>query len=287
MNHLRLGHSPDSDDAFMFWALATDRVSVPGVQFTHELRDIETLNRWAREGRLEFTAISVHAYAYVHERYAILPHGASMGDGYGPMLVARPDTPHMTDGLRLGIPGELTSAFLALQLWRSARIPPEEPSNPTGLRYVVLPFDQIIEAVTAGDIDAGLIIHEGQLTYREHGLHVLVDLGAWWKERTDLPLPLGVNVIRTDLEPGLQRAVANAFQQSIVEGLANRQEALTHALQYSRGLPTPTADRFVGMYVNDWTVDMGVRGRRAIELFLAEASDRSLIPPIDGVSFVS
>jgi len=273
---IQLGHSPDSDDAFMFYGLAEHRVDGEGFEYEHILRDIETLNQWAREGRLEITAISVHAYAYVADKYAILTHGASMGDNYGPMVVTR--EPVGLDWLRdkrIAIPGTMTSAYLALRLCLGE------------FEYDVVPFDQIMEAVAAGKADAGLLIHEGQLTHERHGLHAVVDLGRWWHAETNgLPLPLGVNAVRRDLGPETMAALSRALKASIVYGLEHRTEALRHAMQYARGLETSTADTFVGMYVNDWTVDMGPRGRESIRLFLARAAERGIIPHPVQVDFV-
>jgi 1,4-dihydroxy-6-naphthoate synthase len=273
---LKLGHSPDSDDAFMFYGLAANRVDAEGLEFEHILQDIQTLNEWAREGKIECTAISVHAYAYVHDRYAILTHGASMGDGYGPMVVTR--SPMSLERLkteRVAVPGTLTSAFLALSLAL------EQPFD-----YVTIPFDKIMDAVHAGEVEAGLIIHEGQLTHRAQGLHTALDLGAWWKADTGLPLPLGVNAIRKDLPEDVQRRASRALKASILFGLQHRSEALEHAMQFARDMQRQTADTFVGMYVNDWTVDMGEAGKRSIRLFLGRAAERGLIPPLSAVEFV-
>lgn len=288
MLRLRLGHSPDSDDAFMFWGLASGRVTVPGIEFEHILRDIETLNEWALEERLEITAVSAHAYAYVHDRYLVLPHGASMGDGYGPKIVTREPVPAgWLAGRRIGIPGRMTSAFLAMGLWwaksrsSDARLTGSTPEP----EYVSLPFDQIMDAVKTHRVDAGLLIHEGQLTYGGLGLHEVVDLGGWWKGVTGLPLPLGINVIRADLPPEVIAAASQALRRSIEESLANRGEALAYALQFARGLPHATADAFVGMYVNNWTVDMGPCGREALQRFLSEASDAGLAPRVGEIRF--
>ncbi len=283
MTRLRLGHSPDSDDAFMFWGLASGRVTASGLEFEHILRDIETLNQWALEGRLEITAVSAHAYAFVADRYLILPHGASMGDGYGPKVVVRqPIAPEELAGKRLAVPGKLTSAFLAFLLWWHGR-----PSSSSGEppRYVVAPFDRIMEMVAAGEADAGLIIHEGQLTYGSLGLTQVLDLGEWWLAGTGLPLPLGLNVIRRDLPMDVSNAASQALRASILAGLENRREALEHALQFARGLPTETADQFVGMYVNDWTVDLGERGRTAVQRFLGDAASLGLVPPLPQTVF--
>lgn len=286
---LRLGHSPDSDDAFMFWGLASGRVRVPGLEFEHILRDIETLNQWAQEGRLDVTAVSVHGYAYVSDRYRVLPYGASMGDGYGPKLVAaREVSPPELSGRGVAIPGRLTSAFLAMRLWWRYSVAPKNmgmPSLPEP-RYDVVAFDRIMDAVEAGQADAGLLIHEGQLTYTGKGLKQLVDLGQWWKERTGLPLPLGINVVRRDLPPEIQTAVARGLQASIEAALEHRDEALTYALQFARGLPRTTADEFVGMYVNEWTRDPGDAGREAIRRFIAEGVKAGFVPSAGPVEYV-
>jgi 1,4-dihydroxy-6-naphthoate synthase len=272
----RLGHSPDSDDAFMFYALAEQKIPTEGFTFEHILRDIETLNQWAREGRLEITAISVHAYAYVADKYAILSHGASMGDNYGPMVVTR--EPVDLDWLRdkrIAIPGEMTSAFLGLRLLLG------------DFAYDVVPFDQIMEAVHAGRYDAGLLIHEGQLTHGVLGLHTVVDLGKWWHQQTNgLPLPLGVNAVRRDLGPERMATLSRVLKASIQYSLDHRAAALQHAMQYARGLSTETADTFVGMYVNDWTLDMGPRGQESIRLFLQRAAEQGIIPAEVPVDFV-
>lgn len=273
---LQLGHSPDSDDAFMFYGLAENLVDAGDLQFTHILQDIQTLNDWAREGRLECTAISVHAYAYVQERYAILTHGASMGDGYGPMIVAsQPLRVEDLLRLRIAVPGLLTSAFLALSLFL-----------PAPFDYVVMPFDAIMPAVARGEVDAGLLIHEGQLTHQSLGLYSIADLGRWWKEETGLPLPLGVNTIRKDLPWSVQTAASRALKASITYGLQHRQNALDHAMQFARDMETETADTFVGMYVNDWTVEMGDAGKRAIQLFLDRGAERGLVPSVGKIQFV-
>lgn len=273
---LQLGHSPDSDDAFMFYGLAEQKIDTEGLEFEHTLRDIQTLNEWAREGRLECTAISVHAYAHVHDRYAILSHGASMGDGYGPMVVTRdPMTPSELADRRIAVPGTLTSAFLALSLYLN------HPFD-----YIVVPFDRIMDAVHAGEVDAGLIIHEGQLTHKAEGLRTVVDLGAWWKDETGLPLPLGVNAIRKDLPREVQERASRVLKASIVYGLTHRAAALEHAMRFARDMEKQTADTFVGMYVNDWTVDLGEAGKRSIRLFLQRAAERGLTPPLKDVEFV-
>ena len=273
---VRLGHSPDSDDAFMFYGLAAGKVPTEGFSFEHVLRDIQTLNEWAREGKLEITAISVHAYAYVADKYAILNHGASMGDNYGPMVVTRePASIEWLRGKRVAVPGTMTSAFLALRLFLG------------DFEYDVIPFDQIMEAVRDGKAEAGLLIHEGQLTHTEFGLHKVVDLGEWWFQETGgLPLPLGVNAVRRDLGPETMAALSRVLKASITYGLEHREEALAHAMQYARGLETPTADQFVGMYVNDWTVDMGPRGRESIRLFLQRGHEQGVFADAVPVDFV-
>ena len=273
---MRLGHSPDSDDAFMFYALAEHKIPTEGFTFEHILRDIETLNQWAREGRLEITAISVHAYAYVADKYAILSHGASMGDNYGPMVVTRePADADWLRGKRIAIPGLLTSAYLALRLFLGE------------FEYEIVPFDQIMEAVQAGTYDAGLLIHEGQLTHGDLGLHSVVDLGKWWNQQTGgLPLPLGVNAVRRDLGPERMATLSRVLKASIQYSLEHRTLALQHAMQFARGLSTETADTFVGMYVNDWTLDMGPRGKESIRLFLQRAAEQGVIPAPVPVDFV-
>ncbi|HET8908473.1 MAG TPA: MqnA/MqnD/SBP family protein [Ktedonobacterales bacterium] len=273
---IRLGHSPDSDDAFMFYGLAEGHVDAEGLQFEHILKDIETLNQWALEGQLEITAISVHAYAYVADKYAILTHGASMGDNYGPMVVTRETVgPEWLKGKRIAIPGTMTSAFLALRLYLG------------DFAYDVMPFDEIMEAVHDGRAEAGLLIHEGQLTHGSLGLHSVVDLGKWWHERTGgLPLPLGVNAVRRDLGPDKMAQLSRILKASIVYGLDHRAEGLAYAMRFARGLPTETADQFVGMYVNDWTVDMGERGQESIRRFLREAVEQGIVSHEVPVDFV-
>jgi 1,4-dihydroxy-6-naphthoate synthase len=264
---ITVAHSPDADDAFMFYALATGKIGDPDFEFVHVLEDIQTLNERAFQGVYEVTAVSFHAYAHLTDRYALLPHGASMGDGYGPMVVARqPIRPEDLPGRRIAVPGPLTTAVLALRLWRP------------GLSEVVIPFDQILDAVAAGRVEAGLIIHEGQVTYAGLGFHKVVDLGEWWMGETGLPLPLGGNVIRKDLGPGLMRRVSQLLRESIRYGLAHREEALTHAMQYGRDLNRALADRFVGMYVNQWTLDYGERGREAVRRLLALGHERGILP---------
>jgi len=268
---ITVAHSPDADDAFMFYALAQGKVGDPDLEFVHVLQDIQALNERAFRGEYEVTAVSFHAYAYLADRYALLPHGASMGDGYGPMIVARaPLSPEALRGKRIAVPGRLTTAVLALDLWCP------------GLDQTVVPFDQIPDAVLANRVDAGLIIHEGQVTYQNQGLHKVVDLGEWWKGETGLPLPLGGNVIRKDLGPALMRRVSRLLRESIQYGLAHRTDALSHAMQYGRDLDASLADRFVGMYVNHWTLDYGEPGRQAVRLLLRRGHERGILPlPIE------
>lgn len=265
---IRVAHSPDSDDAFMFYALATDQIDTEGLTFVHELQDIETLNRRALQGELEVTAVSIHAYAYLSDQYALLPHGASMGERYGPRLVARePLSPDQVAGRTVAIPGTMTSAYLALKLF--------QPDVET----VVVPFDEIIEHVAAGKSDIGLIIHEGQLTYAADGLHLIADMGEWWSNRTGgLPLPLGGNAVRRDLGPELITKVSRILRKSIAFGLEHRAAALAHAGQYGRGLNDAQTDEFVGMYVNQRTLDYGADGRRALQLFLDQGFEAGIIP---------
>ena len=276
---IRVAHSPDADDAFMFWAMAAGKIDTAGRRYVHELGDIESLNRRALAGELEVTAVSLHAYAYLSDRYALLAHGASIGDRYGPRIVSREPPPAdpraaLRDRL-VAVPGELTTAFLALRMY--------QPST----RHVVVPFDQIEDFVAAGKADAGLLIHEGQLTYADRGLHLWADMGEWWYEETNLPLPLGGNVVRRDLGDELMRAVARDLKASIEYGLAHRAEALRHAQGYSRGLDAARTDRFIGMYVNTYTVDYGPVGRRAVEELLQRAHRAGLIPaPVD-LAFVT
>lgn len=272
---IHLAHSPDSDDAFMFYALADGRIDTEGLTYIHELQDIETLNRRALKAELEVTAVSIHAYAYLSGRYALLPHGASMGDGYGPRLVAKSGSDlKKLSGKRIAIPGMMTSAYLALRLY----LPEFEP--------VVIPFDEIEDAVARGDVDAGLLIHEGQLTYGDQGLHLIADTGKLWRDETGLPLPLGGNVIRKDIPDGLKRLISKHLRASIAYGLDNRRAALDHAMQYARGLDRSKADEFVGMYVNDWTLDYGDRGREAIRLFLKRGVASGIITGPVTVEFV-
>ncbi len=272
---IKVAHSPDSDDAFMFYALANDKIDTGELKFSHVLRDIESLNRAAFNLEYDVTAISFHAYAYLADKYALLPSGASMGDNYGPMVIARkPFTKEELKNQKIAIPGTMTTAYLALKLYT-----PE-------FEYEVVPFDQIIEQVSSGKFEAGLIIHEGQLTYERSGLHKIVDLGEWWFERTGLPLPLGGNVIRRDLEPGLRKRVSDLLKASIQYSLDHRKEALDYALQFARDLDASLADKFVGMYVNELTLDYGEAGRKAVELLLTEGYKAGVIPNQISIEFV-
>ena len=266
---VRIAHSPDSDDAFMFYALTQGRLDTSGLEISHVLRDIETLNRAAFEGTYEISAISFHAYAHLADRYTLMPSGASFGDGYGPVLVSRTGRRREEfPELLTAIPGELTTAALALRLWQPA------------VRTVVVPFDQILDEVRTGKVDAGVVIHEGQLTYQEEGLGAVADLGAWWKEETGDPLPLGGNGIRRNLDPGLSRRLCRLLAESIAYALDHRQEALDYAMRYARGLEDDPvrSDRFVAMYVNEWTRDYGAIGRRAVQRLLDRGHDAGLLP---------
>ncbi len=263
---IRIAHSPDSDDAFMFYGLASGGVPSPGFEIEHVLSDIETLNRRAFAGTYEITAVSFHAYAHLADRYLLLPHGASMGDRYGPIVVARVDGPSSTDNVRVAIPGELTTAFLALRLF--------DPD----VAWIVMPFDRIQDAVLEGEVEAGLLIHEGQLTYADEGLRKIVDLGEWWADRTGgLPLPLGGNLVRRDLGPAVIGALSRLLHDSIAYGLAHRGEAVEYSMQFGRGLDRARTDRFVGMYVNDLTLEYGDRGRAAVHRLLDDAHRAGLI----------
>jgi 1,4-dihydroxy-6-naphthoate synthase len=266
---IRLGHSPDSDDAFMFWGLASGTVE-SNFEFEHILRDIQTLNEWAMEGRLESTAISVHAFAYVADRYALLRHGGSFGESYGPMIIAKRQMSReeLADTV-IAVSGKLTSAFLQLNLWM--------PSP----KFEVIPFDEIMPAVKEGRFAAGVIIHEGQLTWQEEGLEVIEDFGKWWNRETGLPLPLGVNVVRKDLGDDAVREVSRVMRESISAGLNNRDKALDHALQFARGLDRETSDEFVGMYVNERTLDMGDEGIAAIRELLRRGAEAGIVPPVE------
>ena len=277
---LTLGHSPDPDDAFMFYALAKGLIPTHGFHFEHVLQDIQTLNERATRGELDLSAVSIHACAYVSGQYALLPSGASMGDGYGPMLVAKQNFAQAEVARkRIAVPGTMTSAFLALQLWLG------QPARE--FDHVVVPFDQIFRTVREGRADVGLIIHEGQLTYRNEGLVVCADLGAWWGQANDgLPLPLGGNVIHKRFEPAVRKQIADIVTASIRYSLEHRAEAVQHALQYARDMGRELADRFVGMYVNHWTLDYGERGREAIRRFLNQAFEHGLIPHRQELEFV-
>jgi 1,4-dihydroxy-6-naphthoate synthase len=287
---ITVGHSPDPDDAFMFHALAHNKIDTGPFTFRHELQDIETLNRRALRGELDVTAVSIHAYAFLLDKYALLPSGCSMGDRYGPMVVAkRPMTVSELNGVRIAVPGTMTTAFLTLRLlFQSGGLRP--PLAHEGLRpplaYEVVPFDQIIGKVADGKYDAGLIIHEGQLTFQNQGLHLVVDLGVWWMEKTGLPLPLGGNVVRRDLGPEVIKEISRLLKESIRYGLAHRDEALAYALNYARDMDKKLADQFVGMYVNDWTLDYGPRGREAVRRLLEEGHKAGVIPSPVAVEFV-
>jgi len=278
---IRVGHSPDPDDAFMFHALANDKIPTGNLKFIHELQDIETLNRRALNGELEVTAVSIHAYAFLLDKYALLPTGSSMGDKYGPMVVSRrrlvaKDLP----GLKIAVPGTLTTAYLILELLFDSL------HARNRLVYEVVPFDQIIAAVVDGKVDAGLIIHEGQLTFRDQGLNLVTDLGVWWQDKTGLPLPLGGNVVRKDLGEPTMKEISRLIRESINYGLTHRDEALAHALQYARDMGKDLADQFVGMYVNHWTLDYGERGRAAIRRLLDEGHRAGVIPSPVQLEFV-
>jgi 1,4-dihydroxy-6-naphthoate synthase len=273
---IHVAHSPDSDDAFMFYGLASGKVPSNGFELQHVLSDIETLNRAAFEGRYEITAVSFNAYAHLTDRYILLPHGASMGDRYGPVVVAKKDGPASLEGVRVAVPGEMTTAFLTLRLY--------DP----GVQYVVMPFDEIQEAVHAGEVAAGLLIHEGQVTYEEEGLRKIVDLGEWWADRTGgLPLPLGGNVIKRDLGPATIAKLSRLLHDSIAFGLDHRDEAVSYAMQFGRGLDKERTDRFVGMYVNGLTLDYGDRGREAVHRLLGDAQKAGLLPKPVTVEFAA
>jgi 1,4-dihydroxy-6-naphthoate synthase len=283
-----LGHSPDPDDAFMFYAIAKSKIDLRGYRFEHRLEDIQTLNERAIRGELHISAISIHAYAYVADKYALLPCGASMGDGYGPIVIrkqktlnAQRSTPNQDGDLREGlrnsviaVPGKMTSAYLALQLYLG------------DFKHVIVPFDRIFDTVKRGDADAGLIIHEGQLTYAKSGFQKIVDLGEWWKQETGLPLPLGGNVIRKDIPAEVRRNLCEIMRESIDFGLAHRDEAVRHALPYARDMNEKLADKFIGMYVNDFTRDYGEAGRAAIRRFLSDAHRAGYIDNLAEIEFV-
>jgi len=281
-----LGHSPDPDDAFMFYAMAANKIDLRGYRFKHQLEDIQTLNERAMRGELHISAVSIHAYAYVSDKYLLLPCGASMGDGYGPLVIEKHRTPnaeHRTSNEEererllnslIAVPGTMTSAFLALKLYLGE------------FNYVVVPFDQIFEAVRSGRADAGLIIHEGQLTYAHSGFAKLVDLGEWWKNRTGLPLPLGGNVLRRDIPLKIQSELSAILRQSIEFGLAHRAEAVQHSMPYARDMGSDLASKFIGMYVNEFTRDYGEVGREAIRRFLREARERGYVDREVSIDFV-
>jgi 1,4-dihydroxy-6-naphthoate synthase len=272
---ITLAHSPDSDDAFMFYGLATNKLETDGLKFAHTLRDIQSLNEDAKNGVFDVTAISFHAYAYVADKYALLPHGASIGDKYGPIVVSKePRKPEEIGDMVIAVPGELTSAFLALKIYSP------------DFKYKVVPFDQIIDTVKNGDADAGLLIHEGQLFYMQEGLDKVLDLGEWWHERTGLPLPMGGNAIKRDLGNDLMHQVSNALHRSIVYSMENREDALAYAMQFARDMPVELADRFVAMWVNDLTLDYGERGKEGVRRLLQEGYDAGVIPHMVDIEFV-
>lgn len=271
---ITVAHSPDSDDAFMFYGLATDKLDTGDLKFTHVLKDIQTLNEEAFRGTYDVTAISFHAYAYVSDKYVLLPHGASIGDNYGPILVsAKPAKAADISKLKIAVPGTLTSAFLALRIF-----------NPD-FKYEVVPFDRIIDAVKSGDCDAGLLIHEGQLFYESVGLHKILDLGEWWHERTGLPLPMGGNAIRRELGPEIIHQVSECLRESIRYSLDNREDALQYAMQFARDMDTSLADRFVAMWVNNLTLDYTERGREGVRRFLNEGFKRGIVPNRPTIEF--
>ena len=273
---ITVAHSPDSDDAFMFYGLATNKLDTGSLTFTHVLKDIQTLNEEAFRGTYDVTAISFHAYAYVSEKYVLLPHGASIGDNYGPILVSREPTKAADiSKLKIAVPGKLTSAFLALKIY-----------NPD-FQYEVVPFDKIIEAVESGQCDAGLLIHEGQLFYESIGLHKILDLGEWWHEETGLPLPMGGNAIRRELGPEIIQQVSHCLRESIRYSLANREDALEYAMQFARDMDTDLADRFVTMWVNDLTLDYTDRGREAVQRILKLGFEQGIIPNNPTVEFAA
>ncbi|MDG2390223.1 MAG: ABC transporter substrate-binding protein [Planctomycetaceae bacterium] len=273
---IKVGHSPDPDDAFMFYALAKDKINTGSYKFTHELQDIESLNRRAFTGELELTAVSLHGYAYLADKYAVCACGASMGDNYGPMVVAREEM-SIDDlrGKKIAVPGTYTTAFLGLKLLLG-----------DDFEFEVHPFDEILNVVEQGKVDAGLCIHEGQLTYEDQGLKLVVDLGVWWFEDTGLPLPLGANAIRRDMGQQAMEEVTALLKESIQYGLDNRQAGLDYAAQFGRGLNDAKADKFVGMYVNDWTLDFGEKGREAVKLLLDRGFEAGIIPHKVDVDFI-
>lgn len=270
-----VAHSPDSDDAFMFYGLATNKLETEGLKFEHTLKDIQSLNEDAKNGVYDVTAVSFHAYAYVADKYALLPHGASIGDKYGPIVVARePREASDISSMKIAVPGELTSAYLALRIFDRE------------FEHVVVPFDQIIDAVQKGEADAGLLIHEGQLFYKQMGLDKVLDLGEWWHERTGLPLPMGGNAIRRDLGQEMMKKVSKHLHRSILYSMENREDALSYAMQFARDMPQELADRFVAMWVNDLTLDYGERGREGVRRLLDEGFDAGIIPHKVDIEFV-
>src|SRR5689334_9226532 len=272
---ISVAHSPDSDDAFMFYGLATNKLETEGLKFEHTLKDIQSLNEDAKNGVYDVTAISFHAYAYVSDKYALLPHGASIGDKYGPIVVSRePRKVEDIPNMKIAVPGELTSAYLALRIFSPK------------FDHVIVPFDQIIDAVKRGEADAGLLIHEGQLFYKQEGLDKVLDLGEWWHERTGLPLPMGGNAIKRELGEDLMKQVSKHLHRSIVYSMENREDALSYAMQFARDMPTELADRFVAMWVNDLTLDYGERGKEGVRRLLQEGFDKGIIKNKVEVDFV-
>jgi 1,4-dihydroxy-6-naphthoate synthase len=273
---ITVAHSPDSDDAFMFYGLATNKLDTGALTFTHVLKDIQTLNEEAFRGTYDVTAVSFHAYAYIADKYLLLPHGASIGDNYGPVLVSRqPALAADIAKLKIAVPGVLTSAFLALRIFNA------------DFQYEVVPFDKIISVVQSGECDAGLLIHEGQLFYESIGLHKILDLGEWWHEKTSLPLPMGGNAIRRELGPDIIRQVSHCLRESIRYSLANREDALEYAMQFARDMDPALADRFVAMWVNDLTLDYTDRGREAVQRLLTEGHERGIIPNRPAIEFAA
>lgn len=272
---ITVAHSPDSDDAFMFYGLATNKLETDGLRFEHTLKDIQTLNEDAKNGVFDVTAVSFHAYAYISDKYALLPHGASIGDKYGPIVVTKePRKPEEIASMKIAIPGEMTSAFLALKIY--------EPN----FEYIIVPFDKIIDAVNNGEADAGLLIHEGQLFYKDLGLSKVLDLGEWWHEKTGLPLPMGGNVIRRELGEEMMKKVSKTLHRSIVYSMENREDALAYAMQFARDMPAELADRFVAMWVNDLTLDYGERGKEGVRRLLDEGFKAGIIPHKVDIEFV-
>lgn len=272
---ITVAHSPDSDDAFMFYGLATNKLETDGLKFEHTLKDIQSLNEDAKNGVYDVTAVSFHAYAYIADKYALLPHGASIGDKYGPIVVSKdPFTADEIGRMKIAIPGELTSAFLALRIYNA------------DFEYEVFPFDEIIDAVQKGKVDAGLLIHEGQLFYKQMGLDKILDLGEWWFEKTGLPLPMGGNVIRRELGEDLMKQVSKHLHRSIIYSMENREDALQYAMQFARDMAPELADRFVAMWVNDLTLDYGDRGREGVKRLLDEGFEKGIIPHKVNIEFV-